>query len=123
MVTILVFGMPMAKVFNTNKDYKSINSLHTIEQNNQITTYSVGTITPEILWDYNGKLKDIYENGILTLPSAKQFGLLIANEDVEKIEKELSEEYQLSLLDTYNLNTGSKQKERLIRKFYLVTKK
>jgi len=27
------------------------------------------------------------------------------------------------LIETYNLNVGSKKKERLIRKFYLVSKK
>ena len=45
------------------------------------------------------------------------------NEDVPKITSELSAQYNLELKETYNLNEGSKMKERLIRQFYLISKK
>ena len=45
------------------------------------------------------------------------------NADVAKITAQLSENYHLKLTETYNLNVGSKNKERLIRQFYLVSKK
>ncbi|REE79934.1 4-amino-4-deoxy-L-arabinose transferase-like glycosyltransferase [Lutibacter oceani] len=123
MVSVFLFGLPISKYFNKNKDFKAINSLHLLEKENTVKTYSIGEITPELLWDYNGKLKDIYKNETLEIPSEDNFGLLLMNEDVEKITAKLIDKYNLQLTETYNLNVGSKNKERLIRQFYLVSKK
>ncbi|UMB54888.1 phospholipid carrier-dependent glycosyltransferase [Lutibacter sp. A64] len=123
MVAIFLFGLPISKTLNKNKDFNAINTLHTIENKQQITTYSIGEITPELLWDYNGILKDIYKNEQLEVPSESKFGILVMNSDVEKITDQLSNDYNLELTETYNLNVGSKNKERLIRQFYLVSKK
>jgi 4-amino-4-deoxy-L-arabinose transferase-like glycosyltransferase len=123
MVSLFLFGLPISKTLNKNESFKAINTLHSIEKQHNIKTYSVGEITPELLWDYNGILKDIYKNEVLKVPSEESFGILIMNDDVEKITIQLSESYHLKLTETYNLNVGSKNKERLIRQFYLVSKK
>ncbi|SNR39017.1 ArnT family glycosyltransferase [Lutibacter flavus] len=123
MVSIFLFGLPISKSFNKNDQFKAINSLHTIETNYKINTYSIGEIAPELLWDYNGILKDIYKNETLQIPLETNFGLLIMNADIETITAELNSNYNLKLIETYNLNVGSKMKERLIRQFYLVSKK
>ncbi|WP_457616105.1 hypothetical protein [Lutibacter sp.] len=123
MMAIFIFGLPLSKSFNKNTEYQAINSLHSIEQNSGFKTYSVGEITPELLWDYNGYLKNIFLNNHLLIPSEEKFGLLILNKDVAFIKKELAPNYNLKHLKTYNLNVGSRKKERLIRQLYLVTKK
>jgi 4-amino-4-deoxy-L-arabinose transferase-like glycosyltransferase len=123
MVSVLAIGLPISKNLNENDDFKSLSSIHSIEKKNNITTYSIGEISPELLWDYNGILKDIYKNESLKLPSENNFGLLIMNDDVEKITSLLSEHYTYNLIEIYNLNVGSKKKERLIRQLYLVSKK
>lgn len=123
MVSIFLFGLPISKELNKKEAFNAINTLHTIENKNNINTYSIGEITPELLWNYNGILKDIYKNKTLKIPSEDNFGILILNEDVEKIISQLSENYHLKFTETYNLNVGSKNKERLIRQFYLVSKK
>jgi len=123
MVSVLAIGLPISKNLNENDDFKSLSSIHSIEKKNNITTYSIGEISPELLWDYNGILKDIYKNESLKLPSENNFGLLIMNDDVEKLTSLLSEHYTYNLIEIYNLNVGSKKKERLIRQLYLVSKK
>ena len=123
MVSLAAFGLPLSESLNNNTDFKSINSLHQFEKNNEITSYSIGEMAPELLWDYNGILKDIYKNNSLKIPSEPNFGLLLMSEDVEIIESQLNTDYNLKLIETYNLNVGSKKKERLIREFYLVSKK
>ena len=123
MISVLGLGLPISQSLNKNLAYKSINSLHLIEDTNSIKTYSIGEITPELLWNYNGILKDIYKNELLVIPSETSFGPLIMNEDVPKITAQLSANYNLELKETYNLNEGSKIKERLIRQFYIVSKK
>jgi len=120
---VLIFGLPISTSLNKNNAFNEINTLHQIEKTNNITTYSIGEVTPELLWNYNGKIKDIYKNNELKLPKENNFGLLLLNEDVSDITKKLSKNYQLNLKETFNLNKGSKNKERLIRQLYLVSKK
>ncbi|MDD3722596.1 MAG: glycosyltransferase family 39 protein [Lutibacter sp.] len=123
MVSLAAFGLPLSKSLNKNIAFKSINSLHQFEKTNNITTYSIGETAPELLWDYNGILTDIYKNGLLKTPPEPNFGLLLMNDDKEIIKSQLNKDYNFELIDTYNLNVGSKNKDRLIREFYLVSKK
>jgi len=123
MVSIFTFGLPISKSFTNNKEYNAINTLHTFEEKHAITTFSIGEITPELLWDYNGYLKNIYKNQTLIIPNTNTFGLLIMNADVNTITSKLQPNFTLQFIETYNLNVGLKKKERLIRQFYLVSKK
>ncbi len=122
-VSLAAFGLPLSESLNKNEAYKSINSLHQFEKSHNIISYSIGEITPELLWDYHGILKDIYKNESLEIPSESSFGLLLTNEDREIIKSHLNKDYDLKLIETYDLNVGSKKKERLIREYYLVSKK
>lgn len=122
-VSLAAFGLPLSESLNKNPEFKSTNTLRQYEKSEQIVSYSIGEMAPEMLWDYNGILKDIYKNKVLEIPSEPNFGLLLMNEDVEIIKSELNQDYNLKRIKTYNLNVGSKSKERLIREFYLVSKK
>lgn len=122
-VSLGAFGLPLSKSLNNNAEFRSINTLHQFENSNKITSYSIGEIAPELLWDYNGILKDIYKNKSLKIPAEPNFGLLVMKEDAEIIAAQLHQDYNLKRIETYNLNVGSKNKERLIREFYLVSKK
>ena len=123
LVALAVFGLPLSETLNKNTAFKSIHSLHQFEKDNKIVTYSIGEIVPELLLDYNGVLKDIYKNESLEIPSETNFGFLVTNDDKEIIESQLNQNYNLTLIETYDLNVGSKKKERLIRQFYLASKK
>lgn len=123
MMLLFLFGLPISNSFNKNEKFNSINKLHEIEFKNTISTYSIGSVTPELIWAYNGIIKDIYKSNILKVPSENNFGLLVMHENDEEIKSKLNNDYNLNLTETYNLNTGSKSKERLIRKFYIVSKK
>ena len=122
MVSVVTFGLPISKSLNKNNNYNAINTLHQFEKEHHITTYSIGDISPELLWNYKGILKNIYKKEELVIPISKQFGLLIMNDNVKNITSLLQENYSTQLIETYNLNVGSKKKERLIRQFYLISK-
>ncbi len=123
MVVIFTFGLPISKSLNKNEAFNSINKLHLLEKSYDIKTYSIGVITPELLWDYNGIIKNIYKNEDLKIPNDNQFGLLLMNRDLKLILSQLKNNYNAKLIETYNLNVGSKKKGRLIRAFYLISKK
>ncbi|MDT8417509.1 MAG: glycosyltransferase [Lutibacter sp.] len=122
-VSLAGFGLPLSNNLNKNPEFKSIHSLHQFEKSKGISSYSIGEIAPELLWDYNGILKDIYKNEILEIPSEQNFGLLVTKVDKEIIKSKLSQDYNLERIETYNLNVGSKSKDRLIREYYLISKK
>jgi len=123
MVSIFTFGLPISKSLNINEEYNSINTLHNLEVKSKITTYAIGDVTPELLWDYNGIIKNIYKNDSLKIPFENQFGLLLMNDKIETIIPLFSQNYEAQYIETYNLNVGSRKKERLIRQFYLISKK
>ena len=123
MASILVFAIPISKIFNKNENYNALNNLHKLENSNHLTTFSIGEITPEMLWDYNGKIKNIYENDIVIFPLQDQFGLLVPPGDIERVVLDLKQDYNYKLIATYNANVGSKQKDRLIREYYHISKK
>lgn len=122
-VSLGAIGLPLSKNLNNNIEFRSINTLHQFENSNKISSYSIGEIAPELLWDYNGILKNIYKDEALKIPAEPNFGLLLMNVDVEIIAAQLRQDYNFKRIETYNLNVGSKSKERLIREFYLVSKK
>jgi 4-amino-4-deoxy-L-arabinose transferase-like glycosyltransferase len=122
-VSLAVFGLPVSKSLTKIEAHNSINALHQFEEKEHIISYSIGEMTPELLWDYNGIIKNIYKNKSLEIPSEQNFGLLLMNKDIEIMTYQLGQDYNFRLIETYNLNFGSKSKERLIREFYLVSKK
>jgi len=122
-VSVFLFGLPLSKTINKNTSYYSITSLKEVEKTHKITSYAIGEIAPEFIWQYNGKIKNIYKNNLLKIPEESSFGLLILNSQIESYSNLLNGEFILEKKATYNINTGSKSKERLIRQFYLVTKK
>ena len=122
-VSLAAFGLPLSNNLNENPEFKSIHSLHLFEKSNGTSSYSIGEIAPELLWDYKGTLKDIYKNESLKIPAEPNFGLLVTNEDKEIIKAQLNQHYNLNLIEIYDLNVGLKKKDRLIRTYYLVTKK
>ena len=121
--SILVFGLPLSNSLKNNTNFNNINSLPKLEIDKNFKTYSVGTITPELLWEYGNIIENIKKETKLKLPVDDSFGLLIATNDVDAILKELSNEYKTELLEIYDLNVGKKSKERLISHLYLLSKK
>ena len=122
-VSVFLFGLPLSKTINKNTSYYSITSLKEVEKTHEITSYAIGEIAPEFIWQYNGKIKNIYKNNLLKIPEESSFGLLLLNSQIESYSNLLNGEFNLEKKAIFNINTGSRSKERLIRQFYLVTKK
>ncbi|MDV7188167.1 glycosyltransferase family 39 protein [Lutibacter sp. TH_r2] len=117
------FGFPISKSIENKDNYNSIHNLKQIQAKNNIEVYSIHEVTPELIWQYNGQIKNIYKNESLVLPSENKFGILVLNDDVPLLKKLVGENYTLNYVETYNLNVGKKIRERLIRQCYIVSKK
>jgi 4-amino-4-deoxy-L-arabinose transferase-like glycosyltransferase len=123
MVSTLALGLPISKSLNKNIDFTRINTIHQIEKQHQIKTYSIGKLAPEIIWAYKGILKNIYLKDELIIPTSNKFGLLMMKDDIKMVSSILKKNYNIQLLESYNFNVGIKNKERLKRDMYLISKK
>ncbi len=122
MVAILLFGLPLQKALYSNPNFKQITELKDkIEPKYTINSYTFGGLSPEMLWYYETKIKSIYENNTFQLPEEKQFGLLINEQNIDKLKK-LPKNYSYQLIDQFDINYFKKKRKRLIRKYYLITK-
>lgn len=123
MVVILGFGLPISKALNKNKAYNAIQNLKKIEHKLNINSYSFKEVAPEMLWYYNGQIKNLEKNGTVNLPKESNFGLLLKSEDTAQVFQQYNTKFNFKYLETYNANTGSKVKERLVEHYYEVSKK
>ena len=123
MVFALSFGLPISKNFESKENYNSIDNLKQIQAENNIKVYSIHEVTPELIWQYNGKIKNIYKNETFVFPSENKFALLVLDEDIALFKSIVGENYTIKHIETYNLNVSKKIRERLIRQCYLVSKK
>lgn len=123
MVSIFLFVIPLTKQLKSIS-YNSISSLgNEIEQS---TLYSLGSTSPEIIWDYGDKIKVITEKEVEELVSKTPIHIIIQSEKKDEI-KNLEHKYTLSFVEFYSLNTASKgkrgYKNRLNYNYYKLTQK
>ncbi|MDH3382185.1 MAG: glycosyltransferase family 39 protein, partial [Flavobacteriaceae bacterium] len=119
-ISILIFGFPLVKSFFNNDDFNNINELHKIEQELKIKPYSFGELAPELIWEYEGVIKNIYKNKKLNIPEGDTFGLLVDENlkvDFQKnFEKEFKIEYITRFDNNYIINKHKKHRNiRLTR--------
>ncbi|MDP2089869.1 MAG: glycosyltransferase family 39 protein [Flavobacteriaceae bacterium] len=126
-LSILVFGFPLAKSFYNNDAFKNINELHIIEQEQQIKSYSFGVLSPELIWKYDGVIKNIYQDKKLQLPADISFGLLVAENQKEEFLKLFENGFEINYITRFDVNyiVNKKKKHRntrLTSDFYILKK-
>lgn len=125
MVSVFLFAVPITKHLKS-ESYTEINSLkNELDENNKVL-YSIGNPSPEIIWNYGGKIKSINSNTIHSLVNQSEIHLLIQKDNIEAIEN-LETNYLLQYITTYSLNTASEDtrgyKNRLSYNYYKLTQK
>jgi hypothetical protein len=121
MLTIGFIALPIAKT-HVQVDYKPVSELK-VENFN---VYSLDYVAPEVIYNYGHKIPSITTSEGYILPEDKQFCLLTNKVDPETVEQ-LSGLYEITYLETYDLNTSSKDtrgyKSRLVNKLYKFTRR
>lgn len=124
-VAIMCLGMPMASVFSTNSEYKSLALLNDWQAETRLPVYEFGGFTPEMIWDYGKPIKVLSQDDTVLIPEGDRFGVLIAEENLEKFETTF-DGYTLTKVTRYDMNPKApgerSHRPRLWRDLYLVEK-
>lgn len=132
-LTVAFFGMvlftaiPLKESFRSNH-YKSISSLYDEASKTGLKVYSFNGVSPEIIWQFGDQIPTIESNeGTIDFPSENTFGLLIDNALSPKDETYLKSIYSTVEKATFDLNevsvSSNKYNDRLVAKYYILTKK
>ena len=122
MVAVLLFVLPLQKALYSNSNFNQISDLQeSIENTRNIKSYTFGTLTPELLWYYDTKIINIKKEDLFELPKDEKFGLLISKQHLHLL-KNLPKTHSAELIEEFDLNYFKKKRDRLIRKYYLITK-
>ncbi|AOW09556.1 ArnT family glycosyltransferase [Flavobacterium gilvum] len=127
-VAVVVFGIPFTNLLLKNPDYASAKAIREKEKSLGVKTYELNSFTPEIIWDYGSSIPLLFseETQKLTLPTENKFGLLVLETDSINSKKEF-QNYNLEKVSYIDLNhvpkEAKKHNDRLVRIYYIVTKK
>ena len=121
-ISVIFFGLPMAKKIETNPDYNSITNADIYIEKEKANLYELDGFTPEIIWEYGKPIKILRENDKYILPEEDKFLLLVTEEQTDTLTKVFTG-YNLTKLESFDMNpVGNKHKSRLFRNLYIIKK-
>ena len=126
-IAIMCFGMPMAKALTVNPAYKSLSALNDWQARyDDVPVYEYSYFTPEMIWDYGKPIPVIVNYGEEQLPTAKRFGVLVSQDDLDKFLKTFKN-FTIEKVTRYDMNPNAPgtrtHRPRLWRDLYLVVAK
>lgn len=129
-ISVLVFGMPIAKALTVNPEYKSLAQLNDWQDETDLAVFEFGGFTPELIWAYGKPIQSLKNSEGVVQKSLTDnhtsFGVLVS-EDNLKLFQRTFEGYLVEKVTRYDMNPqgpGERtHRPRLWRDFYLVTKK
>lgn len=123
MLAVFLFVVPLTSYLKQDS-YKPISSLKTELDNASEVLYSIGDPSPEIIWNYGGKIKPFDINNLEN--QNKPLNIIVQTAQKEDLEK-LEQNYTIEFITTYSLNTvleGTRgYKDRLSYNYYRLTQK
>lgn len=124
LMTAVTFGFPLANAFLGNPKYNSLRDISRKAETEQIPVYMFNIQSPELVWDYGGKVPLLHSHD-LTIPKEKTFKTLVMIGAKKSLE-EAFPNAKITYLETFDLNpidsTKSGYKDRLRTDMYLVSR-
>ena len=121
-ISVIFFGLPIAKKIEVNPAYKSILAVDIYREKNPIPVYEFKDFTPEIIWEYGRPINVLYNGESYDKPSEKEFLLLNKPANFESM-KEIFPDYEIEKIEEIDMNpVGNTHRKRLYRDLYLVKK-
>jgi len=118
--------LPLSKI-QVQPGFKSVSDLKEESEKENLKVYSLGYVSPELIWHFGDKIPQIKVNdSTYHFPEADKFGVLARNSNPTEF-LSLKEKYTILHRDTYDLNRPNPDKkgykDRLVNYYYVLTKK
>lgn len=124
LMTTITFGFPLAEAFLENPKYNSLEDISRKAETEQIPVYMFNIQSPELVWDYGGKVPLLHSHA-LEIPKEITFKALVMIGAKKSLEKAFPN-YKITHLETFDLNpiddTNRGYKDRLRTDMYLIEK-
>ena len=121
-ISVIFFGLPMARKIEVNPDYKSVLVVDKYREHDPMPVYEYKNFTPEIIWEYGQPIKRLWEDKNFSMPESNEFLLLNSPTEFESMQETFSN-YEIRKIDEIDMNpVGNKHKGRLYRDLYLLKK-
>lgn len=121
-ISIIFFGLPIARKIEVNPAYKSILLVDKYLEKDPMPVYEYKSFAPEIIWEYGRPIKVLWNGDGFDLPSENEFLLLNTRNEADAM-KETFSNYKIKKIDEIDMNpVGNTHKERLFRDLYLLKK-
>lgn len=119
---ILIIGFPLAGLINPSRNNPNAADLKRIKTEENVQIYDATGSLPELIWEYGAPIPVIISGDKIEIDQ-ERFGVLIGPGDPDW--EENLKGYDLELKTTIDLNPSISQGKnlRLIRKFYIATKR
>ena len=122
-ISIIFFGLPMARKIEINPEYTSIRQVDYYIEKDPIPVYEFKGFTPEMIWEYGSPIKVLWNGDGFDMPSQTRFLLLATEEETAEM-KNIFSTFSIKKIDEIDMNpVGNTHKERLFRYLYLIRKK
>ncbi len=125
-ISIIFFGMPIAKTLSVNPEYNSLDNLNNWQSKTNNKVYDYSGFCPEMIWAYGRPIKILTKQGQTSFPNETSFGVLVS-EDQEELFLKNFKDYSVEKITRYDMNPsapGSRShRPRLWRDLYLVSKR
>ncbi|MGB3344952.1 MAG: glycosyltransferase family 39 protein [Aequorivita sp.] len=122
-IAIIWFGLPLSNAITNNPEYKAFSQLKTWETEHGLKVYEFSGMTPELIWDYGGKMGVLKSGDKLTIPLEPQFGVLVSADALEDF-KQSFQNFKIEPISRYDMNPKGKDsrthKTRLYRDLFIV---
>ncbi len=124
LVCLMLFGLPLAKTFNTNNEYTPIAKYDKSDSK----VYSYDGIAPEFVWLHEKPITRIKTDDILRYPVETTFVVLVNKNQEDEFKRIFESDFEVRLDKVLDLNKTAKpdergHKNRLVAKQYQVKKK
>lgn len=125
---IMLIVIPINPDFaNQNKNYRSIEKLNSDAHRENLNTYILDNISPEMLWHYGGIIPKIHQNkNGYKWPDEEKFGILVADPKLISPEN-LNKEFAIEYRETFDINNGKintrSYKPRKVNNYYIFHKR
>ncbi|MDM7988825.1 MAG: hypothetical protein QUS13_15985 [Smithella sp.] len=114
--------LPLLDEVVYNPHYASASRARLFEKENNVKSYTLSPLVPQIIWDFGKPVPVLEKKGDrVCLPVEKQFAMIVDLKDSPKLTN-IFPQYEIKKIYQININSNKKMEGGLVKDYYFVSK-